>query len=66
MAHTSRTQGPAATTSCSQRIVPVSVSTAVTASHSKRRPVTATGDRMRAPAAWALPASPSMDGMFSA
>src|SRR5207245_2176149 len=62
----SRTQGAVAIIRCSQERSPWSVCSPTTAPPCIRMPVTRTGMRISTPSAWALPASPRMECMFSA
>ena len=66
MCQTSRTHGPAATTTCSHAMAPRSVTTFDTAPPSRSNPVTVTGAMTSTPSAWPLARSPSIDGMLSA
>ena len=67
MAHCCRTQGPVATTTCSQAMDPRSVSTAVTAPEASRlKPLLASPATSWTPSASALARSPSSEAMLLA
>ena len=66
MCQTSRTHGPAATTTCSHAMLPRSVTTLETAPPSLSNPVTVAGAINSTPSASPLARRPSIDGMLSA
>ena len=66
MCQTSRTHGPAATTTCSHAMSPWSVTTLVTAPPSLSNPVDRHGRDQPTPSASPLARSPSIEGMLSA